>query len=121
MPKLPKSISATGVQKNNPWQRRTFSTMLSPLPRPYIDLDSTFIANACCHPVQSQRVLKEFKDWATTTGGGVFDEARKVIPRTRVPCKTEATASRDEAKGGGKSRRIARPSYNVAGLDLTAG
>jgi len=125
VPKLPaeKIPKAQLERHGGPWQRRTFSTIHSPLPQAY-SIDPTFTL-ACVgwtQPPIKDVVLPV--DWAADGPkmDAMIDSSLVAIPKVRTPAPVSASSAASGTQGG-QTKRVRRAQYNytVAGVDLSAG
>lgn len=130
-PGLPEAFHKSRDSANgssSPWQRRTFSTIHSPLPKQYKQgLDASLLSKAVI-VAQSSSVSSQLgEDWSAHAARAqvLFETALTAIPKHRIACSPSPDLlqqdGRDDLHGGGKIRRVIKKSYNVGGLDLSAG
>jgi serine/threonine protein kinase len=119
-PKLPaEKFSKAQLERNGgPWQRRTFSTIHSPLPTAY-SIDSGFVS-LCVGGTTSIKDFTLPMDWTVIDPRltVLFENTLSTIPKTRTPAPVTAQNNGGETK---KVRRAVQSNYTVAGVDLKAG
>jgi serine/threonine protein kinase len=121
IPAIPAAKGAANASGRNPWQRRTFSTIHSPMPRAYIT-DEKFISECLGNIGPTIQTLELPPNWSST-GSSVLtdlDTAIHMIPKHRVAAPVSDTNRGNSASGAKKMRRTPG-NYVVAGVDLTAG
>jgi serine/threonine protein kinase len=123
-PALPNQRSG-GISQGpkGPWQRRTFSTIHSPMPQAYT-IDGGFAAlcsGVCPRPILHFTLPS---DWISdsTPMLKVLESYMGRIPKQRTLAPLDPSAARQGAPGAAKKMRTTHTAtYNVAGIDLTAG
>lgn len=136
VPRLSPSDKSLFSTTRGPWARRTFSTILSPLPAQY-HIDATFVQMCLGLDGLDDKAGLAISQslaaaWDTNVSlSQALETSMVAIPKTRIPSTfynggLRAGGEKRLNNGGvggegGKMRRVQQANYSVAGVDLSAG